>query len=56
MDKALFGDSIGTGALFGTSNTTYVESAAGIVGPKAQCLLLSRVATIQPRLHFTFVS
>lgn len=33
MDKALFGDSIGTlvGALFGTSNvTTYVESAAGI--------------------------
>ena len=33
MDRALFGDSIGTliGALFGTSNTTtYVESAAGI--------------------------
>lgn len=33
MDKALFGDSIGTliGALFGTSNTTtFVESAAGI--------------------------
>ena len=33
MDKALFGDSIGTiiGALFGTSNTTtYIESAAGI--------------------------
>lgn len=33
MDKALFGDSIGTlvGSLFGTSNvTTYVESAAGI--------------------------
>jgi len=33
MDKALFGDSIGTiiGAIFGTSNTTtFVESAAGI--------------------------
>lgn len=33
MDRALFGDSIGTliGALFGTSNTTtFVESAAGI--------------------------
>ena len=33
MDKALFGDSVGTifGAIFGTSNTTtYVESAAGI--------------------------
>lgn len=33
MDKALFGDSIGTmvGAVFGTSNvTTFVESAAGI--------------------------
>lgn len=33
MDKALFGDSVGTiiGALFGTSNTTtFVESAAGI--------------------------
>ncbi|MCW6674921.1 NCS2 family permease [Aerococcaceae bacterium NML171108] len=33
MDRALFGDSIGTliGALFGTSNTTtYIESAAGI--------------------------
>ncbi|WP_124058393.1 NCS2 family permease [Vaginisenegalia massiliensis] len=33
MDKALFGDSIGTfiGALFGTSNTTvFIESAAGI--------------------------
>lgn len=33
MDRALFGDSVGTiiGALFGTSNTTtFVESAAGI--------------------------
>jgi AGZA family xanthine/uracil permease-like MFS transporter len=33
MDKAMFGDSIGTviGAIFGTSNTTtFVESAAGI--------------------------